>query len=175
MKNVSIIVAFGILLFGIYFNQINKPTIEFKSDTLSAEDEKEVEKTNEKSVTPLPTTEVNPTQGEIIQITKAPSPSVGAIKSDNYLTIFIYPNSKVVNESEVMLTLESTDSPNTITEWYKSMIKNRNMSINSFVVTSNNDNISNKLVGVSGTTKIEVDINKNASASTTTISVRNDS
>lgn len=109
------------------------------------------------SLTPSPTfPPMSPTQ-----IIKTPSPKNSPSLSTN-LAEFIYPNSKQISISANKLSLESQDSPQTITNWYKDKIKSLGMSATSFVQTSTNDNVLNKLAGSSGNQQVRVEISKSA-------------
>lgn len=110
------------------------------------------------SLTPSPTfPTMSPTQ-----IIKTPAPKNSPNISTN-LSQFIYPNSKQISISGDKIVLESSDSPTAITNWYKDKIKSLGMSATSFVQTSTNDNVLNKLVGSSGNQQVRVEISKPAS------------
>ncbi len=114
--------------------------------------------------TPIKTVEPTKTTEEtnvVIEITYTP---------DKSLTIgnIIYPDSNPVGEN----TYESTDNPDTITDWYKSIIEGKNMNITSFVTTNTNGNIKNTITAVSESKKLDIEIIKNTEDSKTIIKVR---
>ncbi|RJQ36929.1 hypothetical protein C4559_04330 [Candidatus Microgenomates bacterium] len=82
---------------------------------------------------------------------------------DKKMSAFIYPNSKLIDFEENLLTLKSSDSTEAITNWYKNKIKADKMSIETFIKTKTNNNVSNKLVGTNQNKQITVDIKKTAS------------
>ncbi|MBI2022736.1 hypothetical protein HYS97_02725 [Candidatus Daviesbacteria bacterium] len=88
-----------------------------------------------------------------------------ANKSNINIGNFVYPNSTSLGSG----VYESNDSPNIITDWYKEKIKSLGMSTTSFVQTSANDNVLNKLVGSDGKGEIRVEISRPADNSKTTI------
>ena len=73
---------------------------------------------------------------------------------------FQYPSSTVVSISVNTATFESTDDPKKITDWYKDKIKSIGMKTTSFVQTSTNGNVLNKLVGANGNKEVRVEISK---------------
>lgn len=78
----------------------------------------------------------------------------------NNLEEFNYPNSTQTSLSEDSVTLKSRDDSGVITNWYKNKIKNLGMNTTSFINTSTNGNILNKLVGSDGKREIVVEITK---------------
>lgn len=80
------------------------------------------------------------------------------------LSDFRYPDSSQL-ESTDRLVLESSDDPKTITDWYKDKIRNLGFKSKSFVQTSTNGNILNKLVGASSNKQVKVEIEKKADES----------
>lgn len=115
-----------------------------------------------------------PLKPEVISPPPSPSPSIqtflktplptSSATSGTSLSVFIYPNSQQINISTNRIILESLDSPTAITDWYKDKIKSLGMSATSFVQTSTNDNVLNKLVGSSGNQQVRVEISKPAAA-----------
>lgn len=98
-----------------------------------------------------------------IEITHTPSPTQKSTDAS-----FIYPNSNSLGGD----LYESTDSPNTITAWYKEKINKENMNATSFVTTNTNDNIKNVLAFANEHKNMQVEITKNASDSKTKIVIR---
>lgn len=84
---------------------------------------------------------------------------------------YIYPGATTSSQSEHRITLTSTDSPDTITDWYKAYITSKNMNTTSFVSTNTNDTILNKLVAAGNGETITVTITRNPNSSTTTIEI----
>lgn len=82
-----------------------------------------------------------------------------------------YPNSTIISENNSNLTLENSDDPTIITNWYKDKIRQLNMTTKSFVSTNNNNNILNKLVGSKANLELTVDISKQNGQNTTQINL----
>ncbi len=76
-----------------------------------------------------------------------------------------------VTQSFPDLKAETTTDPKVVTDWYKEKIKSLGMSTQTFVVTSTNDKIYNKLVAANSTNKIEATIERASSTSNTQITV----
>ncbi len=119
-----------------------------------------------------PTTTLTPTptvkNSSSIVITLSPTKTTSS--SDAYSQTFIYPGAKAISTSG-KITLESTDSPNTITDWYKNKIKEQGMNTTSFVTTSTNGKMLNKLAGANSSKNVEVEIQKESNESTVHITV----
>lgn len=92
-------------------------------------------------------------------------------QSSETIPDFQYPSSIVVSKTENTATLESTDDPKKITNWYKDKIKALNMNVTTFVQTSTNGNILNKLVGANGNTELRIEITKQNNSQTVNIFV----
>lgn len=92
--------------------------------------------------------------------------------SDEYtLDFYRYPNSQLVESDGNQLFLESDDSPEEITSWFKQRIKERNIPINNFVSTRTNGSFFNTLAGKSELETIRIEISKPAFSNKTKISV----
>lgn len=78
-----------------------------------------------------------------------------------------YPSSKMKTDSE----RESDDDPGIITNWYKDKIKQQNLNIKTFITTTTNGNVLNKLTGASSNYQINVEISKSAGEQKTHIKI----
>ena len=87
------------------------------------------------------------------------------------LSDFKYPNSSQVGNLENGIKLESSDDPNTITDWYQEKIRSLGFKSKSFVKTNTNGNILNKLVAASANKEVRVEIEKSAEVSKVSIAV----
>lgn len=97
------------------------------------------------SQTPTPTT-----------ITPSPKPT-----NENQSNVdFKYPNSATISQNGSETVYESTDDPKKITDWYKDKIKSIGMKATSFVQTSTNGNVLNKLVGANQNQEVRIEITK---------------
>ena len=94
------------------------------------------------------------------------------MKTDDALLDYQYPNSQIIERAGGYLLLESVDSSQLITDWYKEKITDQQMSVKSFVSTKVNDKVLNKLVGSSGSEKISVEVSQEDGKSAVSISVR---
>ncbi len=94
----------------------------------------------------------------VIEITNTPNTSLPG-------EIIAYPNAYAISPN----IYESTDDPNTITDWYKNLIKEKNMNTTSFVTTNTNDNIKNVLAASNGDEKLHIEVTKNSGKDKTVI------
>lgn len=108
--------------------------------------------------------------------TKTPTPTPTVIKIQNNVTpteavkqnqpvtdsTWIYPNSKQIENTGNALSLESSDDPGKITDWYKQKIESMRMNAKSFVQTKTNENVLNKLAAANGKEKIDIEIEQKA-------------
>lgn len=121
--------------------------------TIIAVQNKQVKIPNSNSVITQPSIQPN------IIISPTPSANPQPSVTDN-INDLQYPESKQISSD----TWESSDSPQTVTEWYKQKIQSLGMNTTSFVQTSTNGNVLNKLVGSDGKEEIEVQITKSNKA-----------
>lgn len=98
-----------------------------------------------------------------------PSPTV--TKEENNILQFQYPDSQILTSEQDLIILESTANPTVITDWYKTKIKNLAFHTTSFIQTSTNGNVLNKLAAESDKAKILVDISKDSERQPVNISV----
>ncbi|OGH23479.1 MAG: hypothetical protein A2629_00330 [Candidatus Levybacteria bacterium RIFCSPHIGHO2_01_FULL_41_15] len=134
-----------------------------------------------KQTTPNPTSYPSPTltpTSTVVNQTKnnstvqsTPSPVSSANNTMYSVGSFIYPGSAVSFQTEDKLSLQSFDDSSRITDWYKEKITSLNMKAKSFVQTSSNRNILNKLAGANSLLKVNVEISKKNSDSKTEITV----
>lgn len=123
--------------------------------------------------TPIATTfpTVSPSPSKYLSISPVLSPSPKTITLDQTIFDLKYPSSIQVGTGENSISLESTDAPTTITNWYKEKIKSLGMSAKSFVQTNTNGNILNKLVGTDGRYQVRVEIGRHNNESIVHVSV----
>src|SRR3989338_10737231 len=109
-----------------------------------------------------------------ILITTTPTPtSTPTLSPENFpdQKTYRYPNSKILSQTNTTLTLESTDSPQIITTWYKSLLDKLDLNVKNYVNTNTNDNVENKLSVAGSGQSISVSVSKNATANETTINI----
>jgi len=90
---------------------------------------------------------------------------------ESALSEYVYPGASTISSSSTSLTLKSSDSSQKITDWYKEKIKSKEMNATSFVSTSANGYVLNKLEGAGEGGKISVEIKKEEVSSEVTITV----
>jgi hypothetical protein len=86
---------------------------------------------------------------------------------------FTYPRATLVETSSTYLKYQSMDDPETITNWYKAKIEQQNLRTTSFVKTTSNGKVLNKLVGSNGQVEIEVEVEKQPNSPTVSIILKN--
>ena len=87
------------------------------------------------------------------------------------LKTYIYPGATTKSSTALKLELESSDSPEKITEWYKKTINDLNFNAKSFSQTNTNDDILNKLSAAKPGEKLDVTIKKDQTTSKVLITV----
>lgn len=135
-----------------------------QTEVLSEQDEEPQESSEptpsvEPTLTPTPTSVATATQ------TNTPTATPTVNSSDGW----IYPGSTVVRA--VPLSLTSSADSKVVTDWYKARIKAEGFNTTSFIVTSTNDKIYNKLVAAKNAQKIEVLITRDTNTQPLSISV----
>lgn len=83
---------------------------------------------------------------------------------------WVYPGAKTI-ESGSKLVLESADSSDAITAWYKSKIEGEGYNIRNSIKTSANGVVKNVVQAVNGQKSVSVEISKNPSSSVVRIEV----
>ena len=119
---------------------------------------------------PTPTVVISPT-ATVYKKNSIPTPIQGSTNSGQDINSYKYPNSSVKEENSSKLLLESSDDPNTITNWYKEKLRSLNMNVNSFVTTKSNGTVLNKLVSANGEVKVSIEISKTNNQSSVEIIV----
>lgn len=170
MNILVIAVSVLILVAGVVTNVKTKNVREnmhVNEEVLGENNESETP-TETQNPTATPTVTNSPTATSTVTPTNVPTQTTKSSDISN----FIYPGSNSQNQSGDVLTLKSSENPKSVTDWYKDKIKSLGMNVTSFVTTSTNDNINNKLVGAKVGMKVEIEITKKANESQTTIKVR---
>lgn len=83
----------------------------------------------------------------------------------------IYPGSTLVKNTEQSFFLESEDTPEEITAWYKDTIESLGMNAKSAIQIQTNEDIQNKIVGASKDRKVTIDITKKSGSQIVSIIV----
>ncbi|OGH14867.1 MAG: hypothetical protein A2860_00705 [Candidatus Levybacteria bacterium RIFCSPHIGHO2_01_FULL_37_33] len=151
MRNLQLLVILVLIIFAVSLIQ---------EEGLGS---KQIQKKN--IMTPIPT----PTPISIP--TSIPSTSTPIPSSQINMSSFVYPGSIILNQSGDEMTLQSTDDPQAITNWYKEKITGMGMNAKSFVQTNTNGNVLNKLIGAKAGFKVKIQIEKNSSGNITAIKV----
>jgi len=92
--------------------------------------------------------------------TLSPTPTNTPSSDNQPVPNFKYPNSTIISQNGSETIYESTENPKKITDWYKDKIKSMKMNVTTFVQTSTNGNVFNKLVGANGEKQVKVEISK---------------
>lgn len=150
MHTILIIIAISVIAISVYFQRKDSRG-EVVGESTSPSP------TATSTLTPSPT----PTKSGPTQIPNA----------DSSIDSYIYPGSSIINKSSSSLILQSADSPDTVTNWYKEKIKAEGLNAKSFVQTSTNGNVHNELVAAGNGKKILVSIKKDPDQSTVHIDV----
>lgn len=117
---------------------------------------------------PAPTGTSTPASTPTLKPTATPTPSTTA--KPDATSNWIYPGSTVI-ESGDKLVLNSSDSTDKITDWYKLKIESMGFNVKSFVKTSANDVVKNVLKAAKSGDEISVEITKNPGDSEARIEV----
>ena len=173
---ISVVLIFTVSIkknFGVFSNlkkQANQNSVDTQKEVLSQES-----KTGEDSETEddSDSEDLKEESEIIIKPTIKPFPTSAPTSKPTAtnLSDFIYQGSSVISSNSNSLKLTSTDNTDTITNWYKEKINSLGMNVKSFVTTSANDKILNKLVGANGTREIRVEISKEPGKTITNIIV----
>lgn len=119
------------------------------------------------SNSPIPTSQTKATPKPTIMAQTNTNNST----NNNDLNQFRYPNGKIISSGNTQITIESTDTPNQITDWYKQKIQGLGMNTQSFVSTNTNNNVLNSLAAAGNGINIKIEIRKDAGDSVTTIKI----
>lgn len=163
MHLILTVAAVFVLALGIYFGQRNEVESEAsvsqqKNDVLSTEEE-----VGDEDETASPT---------VSSQTNTPSPAPSSPPSSNTsLDEWRYPNASIISSTNNSISLESGDTPEQITDWYRQKIIDLDMSVTTFVTTTTNDNVLNKLAGADSDREVNIEIQRNAGQSITSIGV----
>lgn len=171
MSAVGIIIGICILGIGIWTAQNNKSTVTTNVET---EMEATITPSSTEVLTPSETPDIdNPTKVPTNSPTQMPTATTKPNNNSSSFSLsgFQYPGASVNSSSQTRMELTTVDSPTTVTDWYKNKINSTGMNAKSFVTTSANDNVVNKLVAAGNGTEISVDITKSPSDSSVKIVV----
>lgn len=156
MQTFLIITSVTILVLGIVFRNISKPNSFFPTPTPVPHPTLTVTVTPSPSLTPTPALTPVPVPVTVTVTPLPPSPDS-----------WIYPNSSLVSTG----VYTTPDSPAVVTDWYKNKIKTLNLNIRTFVQTSANDQILNKLSAAGAGQKISIEISKESGSALTNIKI----
>ncbi|OGM25619.1 hypothetical protein A2962_03755 [Candidatus Woesebacteria bacterium RIFCSPLOWO2_01_FULL_39_61] len=164
MHLIITIVAIATLFTGIlYTSQIKN------SDNQSGENEEVLsisqENNEENTSLPEPTLTIFPTNPPL-----SPTPKNLPTAKPDFID-YRYPSSEILSESSSEISFSSSDSVDSITQWYKDKIKGSGMNVKTFVTTKTNDKVENVLVGSNYEIEIRVEIKKEPSHDNVTISL----
>jgi hypothetical protein len=161
MKFLLIITAFAVLTSAIVTNKIY--LLGNQEDSI-VEIQEQVISENETNFSEEEINESDEQVDDSKVVINSPTPTSNNIAVTTYAVSFlddyIYPNSKVISSSSSNIKLESNDSDEIITGWYKGKIVNGDMNVRTSVKTKTNGKVLNKLVGADGEKEINIEISK---------------
>lgn len=137
-------------------------TIVIATQNISKKDKNESD-TESPTSSPIPTLTPTPSDAPTLTPTSTPiifTPTPQPTKNNQSNFDFKYPNSIIISQNGSETVYESTDDPKKITDWYKDKIKSIGMKATSFVQTSTNGNVFNKLVGANQNQEVKIEISK---------------
>lgn len=111
--------------------------------------------------------------GQYYDGTKSATASASAtpIPTPPSLNTYKYPGAKIKSQASSKLELDSSDSAEKITDWYKKKINELNFNAKSFAQTNTNGDILNKLSAAKPGEKLDITIKKDQSTSNVSIVV----
>lgn len=166
--------ALAVVTVGIFYNQV-KGTSETAGDqpvtTVTQKEGEALSATDSANVTEEPE---QPPKSPTASPTSSPITPESTTTPQQKSKIedgLVYPNVTIKEESGSTVVLESGDSSETITDWYKDKINSLGMNVKSFVTTRANDKVLNKLVGADEEREIRIEISKEPGESSVMIRV----
>jgi len=161
--------------------QGEKVVVEEPEEKETSENEKGDENNSDNKPTPIidkgESSSVEIKEGESSVSINIDNNSIEGDDGDNGSSIsiseFSYPGANTLESSSQRVVLETSDSPSSVTNWYEERIKTRGMNTTSFVKTSTNGSILNKLgaAGVEGEILVEISGENNASKTRIVVTV----
>lgn len=145
MNNLRLLFILVILLGLIATAQIgNRQRPSFQKTTLSPtpQSDQKAHKTQKQSL-------IVPSEDNL------PSPTPSPLHTE-----LIYPGSTLIKNTEQSFFLESEDTPDEITAWYKDTIESLGMNAKSAIQIQTNEDIQNKIVGANKDREVTIDITK---------------
>jgi len=114
---------------------------------------------------------------ELIQEKKGvlKSPTVNPITpidTSSHESVFMYPGSTVLSQSNGVIVAQSVDTPSQITDWYKEKVSGHDMNTTSVVTTNTNGAILNKVAASNGEMTVEVEVSRSDSDNFTKMTVK---
>jgi hypothetical protein len=174
MSIVGVVIGLCILGFGIWTAQNHEGSVssvvDVQVDTSPTPTTTETPTvTEEPTNTPTMTKTNTPTKVP----TNTPAPNTNNSNSTSTFSVsgFHYPGASVTSSTNTPLELTTHDSPASVTDWYKNKINATGMNVKSFVTTTANEKVVNKLVAANGGQEISVDITKDPGSTTVKIIV----
>lgn len=123
----------------------------------------------ESSSTPEPSETADPTNTPTQEPTAKPTQQPNNISLSQYM----YPGSTVVSSSSSKLELTTGTDPNTVSDWYRSLVKTNGFSVTSSIKTSTNEIVNNKLVAAKGDQQVSVNVSKKNGSTVIVVEVNN--
>ncbi len=155
-----------IVILGVVYANISRTR--FLNQTI-AQASSQPRHTFEPASTPNPTSEPTPSPTEFPL--SSPGPQSSAPTNQSIILSYRYPGSTILTQNPSHLELKSSESPNKITEWYKSKIKSLGLTTHSMSSTSTNDNILNVMAAAGNNSQVKIEIKKQSEEQNTVIKV----
>ena len=136
-----------------------------------------ITQSNPPSQTPTPSVIQNsPTQTPTIVPTNVPKNTIAPSSTTTLLPsfslqTFFYPGASIISSDINNATLTSSDDTDKITDWYSQKIRELGMNVKTTVKTKTNGNVNDKVAGANNDSKVNITIVKEASQSTSTITI----
>lgn len=155
-------IAVLILLGGVVFNRL-----QIKEETPSVENTRS-EVLSQRNVFETSTEkETQADSDELVDLNEETSQSIFDISSPDYL----YPNATIISQTINSTELQTQDNPKLVTDWYKEKISETGFTTTSFVTTSTNGEVVNKLSAVKNDENVVIEITKKSDQLLTLIKI----
>lgn len=169
MEIIAIVVSVLTIVIGIYVNH-SKTNKRVLSDTTEVNEQLASSRPTQ-APTSSPEASLEPT----IAPTQSPIPLPSSLVPFGVITgqisEFIYPSANVILQRSAKLSLQSSDDPTKITNWYKDKLKNSGFNSNSAALANTNGNILNKFAAANSEIKVKIQISKKTGETVTSIEV----
>ncbi|MBI4136613.1 hypothetical protein HY469_00970 [Candidatus Roizmanbacteria bacterium] len=148
------------------FNNPSENTPQVQGDS----DESESTPTNTPTIESIEYT-ATPTNSPTSTTIPTPTATPHTTNNTTTLSSWIYPGTNIQSQPDNRIVMTSSESSDTITDWYKSKIQSSGYSAKTTVTTKSNGNVNNVLAGAKNNEEIKIEIIKPSDDNTVTITV----